>query len=801
MLAPAAPPPHACLAFSALSVLSPPRHVAGPPMAIYSRPGMKRKPARTKPPRRDAGKPPSRQGSTTAASSSPAGLSRVISGQVRIERRWPAILLALCTMGGLSLIFPPVGWWPLAYVCLVPWLVVVCTMHRARFVYFLTYLLGLGTCLINLYWMAPVTVEGYLAMCVYFAAFFPLAAWPIRHMCRRRGMSVAFVAPVVWVTVEYLRSISVLGFPFQLLGHSHYRVIGMIQISDLVGAYGVSFVLAMVNGWLTDLVIQPIMLWRSAEPGKAARMPIGSLTTGIVVAGTLIYGETQRSDEFLTPGPKIAVVQGDFVMYVDKRAGRTRDEQVFETYLELARQAAATKPDLVVLPETAWGGSLNDEFVNATAAELDEIRERRYPPEWTLAHLEWMRDFSRRTRQAFQTLSDQSGVPILLGSSSMEWKPRGIPPRADRYNSAFLLEPGAKSPVARYDKVHLVLFGEYVPFRHKYHSVYQWLNAQTPWGRNGMEYSLTPGDAFSLFEFDAAFLDGKACRFGVPICYEEAMPYVAREFVTGGDSGAEGDQPSDRKRTDLLVCISNDGWFHHTSELEQHLATGVFRAVENRVAVARSVNTGTSALIDPNGEIHHRVLLSGERIELLGPVSKALETLAGDARSIEAVVEDRNLVAVADLDESQKAQAAARNIDAVRPDLLAFAKPLAADLVPALAAIGPEFAFVANRLNRLAGDTLSWGQQPADAAWALRSQVEDDLAAVARWRDRPWTAPGYNVGRLDLDHRLTIYSRFGDWFAQGALVLTILMALDWLVGRFRRRKAVDAVVDANASKG
>jgi apolipoprotein N-acyltransferase len=89
--------------------------------------------------------------------------------------------------------------------------------------------------------------------------------------------------------------------------------------------------------------------------------------------------------------------------------------------------------------------------------------------------------------------------------------------------------------------------------------------------------------------------NGRTYRFGVPICYEDCMPYVCRAFVGQGHKA---------KQADFLLNISNDGWFHDGAEHVQHLAVCVFRAVENRVAIARAVNTGVSAFIDPIGRIH-----------------------------------------------------------------------------------------------------------------------------------------------------------------------------------------------------
>ncbi|MFQ5412584.1 MAG: apolipoprotein N-acyltransferase, partial [Phycisphaerae bacterium] len=419
------------------------------------------------------------------------GLVRLVDPLGMIERRRTILLLAAVSLALCCLIFPDIGWWPLSYFCLVPWLICVCTTAKARFLYFVSYLLGLGYFLINIRWMCPVTPPGYFALCAMDALSFPLAAWPIRHLYRRRGFSVALAAPFAWVAFEYLRSIGPTGFPWLLLGHSQYRVPVVIQISDLVGAYGVSFVLMMVNGWITDLLIQPILVGRR---DGSTRLPLGSVTTLTAMASVLIYGGAQLSRDYLEDGPRIAMIQHDIPMYVNPRPGqRLGSHTVFEAHLELARRAAAEKPDLIVLPETIVSCYMNREFLEADRGALQEIVRRRWPGE-AVSGLEAAQAFGKQVRDAFQQLSNETGIPIVVGSSSLEWRPADLPPRVAAYNSAFLIKPGEQQPVARYDKRHLVLFGEYVPFRYSYNSIYEWLNSLTPWGAKGGHYSLTPGN-------------------------------------------------------------------------------------------------------------------------------------------------------------------------------------------------------------------------------------------------------------------------------------------------------------------
>lgn len=686
-----------------------------------------------------------------------------------------ALSLALC-----SVIFPPLGWWPLAYAALVPWAVCVCTTERPRWVYVASYFLGVSFFAVNVRWLAPVTLPGYIALCVFFGATFPLVAWPVRHMFRRHGVSLAIALPIVWTAAEYVRSQSLAGFPWYLMAHTQYRILSMIQISDLIGAYGVSFVVVMINGWVTDLLIQPILIWRRDQPERTTRLPIGSLATLVVVTMTLIYGAMSRADEreeggalpattarasiassLSAAGPLIAIIQHDLPSYVDaRRTGRTSFEVVFETYMSLVRQAAGQKPDLIVLPETAWPGYFNEEFLNADAASMSVIREKCFPA-YSPAQIENYRAWCRRTRDELRKAAHEWGVNVVTGSASVEGKPTEVPPRAERYNSAYLFPPDPAAPLQRYDKNHLVLFGEFVPFRNgRLHTVYRWLNSITPWGANGLEYSLSFGDALRAFNFNAPSLGGKRVRAAAPICYEDTQPYIVRGFAETRDPGSPG--LGSGKEVDLVFNISNDGWFSHSSELEMHLAASVFRAVENRVGVARSVNTGASAMIDPSGRIHHRVELSADKISKLPAVRDLLLRI-------------RPLAVQSEREPASNGAVIA-------------ALAMMPRLQQALLAVGEEFLFMGNRLSDMLSATVSGGgpAQSSEERAEVVDQIDDDLATIERWQSKPWTAPGYRVARVRTDSRHTLYSRWGDWFATGCAFLSAAMLLDWLLHRVRR---------------
>jgi apolipoprotein N-acyltransferase len=193
------------------------------------------------------------------------------------------------------------------------------------------------------------------------------------------------------------------------------------------------------------------------------------------------------------------------------------------------------------------------------------------------------------------------------------------------YNSAYYYRSDGTRDPGRYDKIHLVLFGEYIPFQHRFPWLFEQLKKFFPEGYNP-NYSLEHGRHYTVFEMAPPKAeDGNSppetsdlklqtpFRFGVIICYEDSIPYVGRNFALDEHG---------RKRVDWLVNISNDGWFVRfpesegrviaSSELSQHAAICAFRAVENRLAIVRSVNTGISCLIDSTGRIRDGYLAAGD---------------------------------------------------------------------------------------------------------------------------------------------------------------------------------------------
>ena len=497
-----------------------------------------------------------------------------------IPRHRTLLLLILLSLLLKSLIYAPIDLWILAYICLVPWLIVIGASSHAPRVYFYSYLLGLLFHLINMRWLRHATVPGYGALSIYLAAYYPLVACPLRHMMRRRRWPLALTLPFIWTGSELIRAVFLSGFPWFFLSHSQYTVLTLIQMSDVLGAYGVSFIVAAVNGAIADVIFAYA---RSPKKGrtlfpalKQSRVSLAASTLLVLLA--VGYGQFQLHRDKIKQGPKIAVLQGDSLVSV--AGDEFNDREKRRIYYEMLDAAETENADLYLLPETPWITYLNQEARNY---------HRRYREDY-----DRMRDFAMR-----------NNAYLVTGSASLIETPHDLLAQERRYNSAMVFKPDGSEP-QRYDKVHLVYFGEVVPFRFgRLRPVYLWLNKLMPFtGPEGQaEYSLFHGDGFETFEMTPKSAPDQTVRFGIPICYEDVMPYVSREFVGG---------KGDAKQADLLLNISNDGWFGRGHQQPQHLAICVFRAVENRVGIARAVNTGISGFIQPDGRIHDTVTADGK---------------------------------------------------------------------------------------------------------------------------------------------------------------------------------------------
>jgi apolipoprotein N-acyltransferase len=402
-----------------------------------------------------------------------------------------------------------------------------------------------------------------------------LVAFVVVTSVLRRGLRVplAIVAPIVWVTLETIRSNIMTGFPYLLLGHTQIDNLTLMQILDVTGVYGVSFIVMSCNGLLAEIALLP---------GSRAYGP-AVVSAPIAVAGlaaAFVYGGARLAGLETRPGPEVCLVQANIPQEVKNQMTPEQRREAMGRYLDLTfaciEKAEGPSP-LVIWPESALPG-----FYDHSTPWMELVRRNV--------------DYVMRSKKIRRFL-------IGINHFGVEGEKLKI------LNSAVYLHEGHDT-YERYDKIHLVPFGEYVPLPWLLFFVKHVVPYPEPF---------SAGTEYTLFEYNDH-------TFGVVICYEDVFPGLVRRFVTRG--------------AEFIVNISNEGWFYESAEADQHLAIARCRAIENRVAVVRCTNSGISCLINPMGLVEKQIEKEG-KVKLvegwltgrvtLGGVPATVYTRVGDA--------------------------------------------------------------------------------------------------------------------------------------------------------------------------
>jgi len=467
----------------------------------------------------------------------------------------------------LTLIQAPFRGGFLAWVCLVPFILICRPRASARRLIWTSYAVSFLYWLGNLYWIGLVTVPAYILFSMSQGLYWPILAVSIRFVRRKWPGCLVFAVPLLFVGAEAWQGIIYTGFGWRLLAHSQWNNLTVIQIADIFGQLGVSFVIALVNGLIAELII--------AAAQRRLLRPSGLVKVGIVggiLAATLLYGNHRliETPNHVRPGPLVGSVQPNIPSDV-KEMSESGDD-ILTGLMAESNACFDAGARLVAWPETIVLSSLNRGYVDLCG---EDTRPKVY--DRTIANHTKGRGY------------------VLLGAHSATVVIREQPTITDRYNSAFLYTPEGTQD-GRYDKIHLVPFGEYIPFRESLPILYNLILKLSPYD---YDYNLTKGTEYTTFKISD---QTRTYRFGVLICYEDTDPTVTRRMVVSADGA---------KKADWLVNISNDGWYVRwkdekvlpSVELRQRTAITAFRAVENRIGIVRSVNTGISCIIDSTGRI------------------------------------------------------------------------------------------------------------------------------------------------------------------------------------------------------
>jgi apolipoprotein N-acyltransferase len=591
------------------------------------------------------------RGSTIADPTVKQLIARARSTQT-VRRQRPPVwgCLVLSTLTGLLcyIAFPPLNFSPLAWLAPVPLCLLVRLPHLPLGWWWAAWLGGLTFTLPALQWLRlgdPTMYLAWWALASYLALSLPLMLWTARVAVHQWRLPLVIALPAVWVGADYLKAHLLTGFAWYYLGHTQYRWLELIQISDLVGAYGVTAIMVAAAVALSGLVPASWMerwrlLPRSADdavstnalsssasaaatasvsasvPGsdqwqadrlavrpaehstdeaiqtvrRATLVPVGRWTavaTSTVLAAVLVYGFARRQQADFQPGPRTALIQANFVASL-----RIEPETAMERYLahlKLTGIAVRQQPDLIVWPEGMVPYPLFEAPAHLTEEELRRRAPEVNPELWT----------DTSVRQALLVESQKTNAAMIFGLESVTLTDQG---HRVANSAQFVAPQSGLGP--RYDKRHLVPFGEYLPLQ----DTFPWLHQLTPYPPN---FGLDAGTKSVVFEHNG-------WRMSPVICFEDTVPHLVRGVVAQAERSADG------RPLDVLVNLSNDGWFHGSSGLDQHLITAAFRAVECRVPIVRAVNTGISAVIDGDGAI----LSTGTLIDASGPRAEVVKQAA-----------------------------------------------------------------------------------------------------------------------------------------------------------------------------
>jgi apolipoprotein N-acyltransferase len=399
--------------------------------------------------------------------------------------------IILSILSGILLIagFPPFDLYPFAWVALVPLLIALWEKEAKP-----SFVLGLVTGFVffagTIYWVynsmyyyggVPSVLSGVIvvALCVYLGAFVGLFSLIFNSLSNRSIFPSLITVPVLWVTLEVIRTYAFTGFPWSLLGYTQYKFLPLIQISDITGVYGVSFLVAAVNGVIFDVAFH-----RPRRINKMPLFPERPITASIIgciviILLTLGYGFWRLNSEMKGRTVRASVLQGNIDQGV--KWDSKHKEDILNTYKRLSVRASAGKPDIIIWPESS---------------------------------LPFIYGYDENPTAKFNEFQKSLNSGLLFGSVLAKNDKKG---NTLLTNSALLLSRDGKLLPA-YDKIHLVPYGEYVPLK----KLFPFIN------------KLTAGSGDFVPGKEPVVMKSSFANVGTLICYEIIFPGLVRKFVNNG---------------------------------------------------------------------------------------------------------------------------------------------------------------------------------------------------------------------------------------------------------------------------
>ena len=492
----------------------------------------------------------------------------------KITKLWPW-LAAICSGALYAACFAPFDLTWFCWIALTPLIAAIWfsgrqSRHRWFRNLLLGYVAGLTFFWIVFSWLTTVTVLGWFVLEFYMAIYFAIWAWlcgllrPREGKGRSAGVSkwdqmlmrarstaapppspwikstnnlrLAFILAAAWTTQEWLRGWIFSGFGWNNLGIALHDYWPLIQITEVTGVAGLSFLVAFANVILLTTAYRLIVEART----RVMRPHFDFTVTMAAIVGILIFGLRAAQNSPPTKSLRVAAVQSNVPQTQKFDPQFTR--RIFDQFRRLSEIALRSNPppDLLVWPESSMPGPVladqeSYKFVMDLAASAD--------------------------------------TDLLLGTIDVD--------QQDIYNAALLVSDSGER-VQVYRKIHLVPFGEYVPGRHTVPLLAQIVGNQVP------------GDFKRGKEYTVFTLTNSEIHVGPLICFEDTIGDLTRQFVLPSETSPGAN---------LLVDVTNDGWFKTSAGSHQHLANAIFRCVETRRPMIRAANTGVTCFINQFGRV------------------------------------------------------------------------------------------------------------------------------------------------------------------------------------------------------
>ena len=432
----------------------------------------------------------------------------------------------------LSAAFPKVNFFFVAWVALVPFFIAVEKSKNAKSAALLGFLFGLSLFSINLFWVNTLFLYvGFWAILGWacLIAFQSIYLFIYAYIIKRFGITLSIWTAVLWVLIEAIRGMGDFGIPGGVVGYSQVLFLPLIQIASFSTVYGVSFLIIIFNIGLAKIFVRKEKISSYTIFGLSLILMFISIVFGFFE----LDKETKYENHI-----KVSIIQGNIPQ--EKKLDPRFNNENFLIHKELTLKAANNSPQIIIWPETSIFTYL--------------LYDKKYLTE--------VEELAKKTK-AF----------LFIGT-----------PHYDRhynvYNSIAVFSQSGEV-IGRYDKQHLVPFGEYLPFKPVLYPIL----------KNTGYYNkdFTPGTKINPIEI-------MGIKIGTAICFESTFPFLIKKQTEMG--------------ADFFIVITNDAWFKFSSAPYEHFDYAIFRAIENRKFLIQAANTGISGLIDPYGRILNKLDLN-----------------------------------------------------------------------------------------------------------------------------------------------------------------------------------------------